>query len=299
MRRISARRAPYVIMYTFWDFMLTIFGTGQVWQWCKNSKPRTGHYRIPSEGCYNTSASLAFISVNCPLSGVNRYQCMPRKKENKFVFSATGVLKGFDALLNIVLDNTTEYLRGRLIIFNLLWWCEMVQIEFIVAYAPVIWNPWTTHSGSQRLNMFWLILMIAFNVILLSNCFDWPKGTEPYNTQSTNKIHMCYIRSIKVKKVTIMYAKSTTMETADQGGTALLTPLVVDTKVVTSSEFPSQWGWIYGKWKSPHSPAKAQMKESGDFKLLVHYANMGNKFTLACDVSLSCVLACCTHATNG
>ena len=27
--------------------------------------------------------------------------------------SATGVLKGFDALLNIVLDNTTEYLRGK------------------------------------------------------------------------------------------------------------------------------------------------------------------------------------------
>ena len=32
-----------------------------------------------------------------------------------FLFSATGVLKGYDALLNIVLDNTTEYLRGRLI----------------------------------------------------------------------------------------------------------------------------------------------------------------------------------------
>ena len=31
-----------------------------------------------------------------------------------FLFcSATGVLKGFDALLNIVLDNTTEYLRGK------------------------------------------------------------------------------------------------------------------------------------------------------------------------------------------
>ena len=27
--------------------------------------------------------------------------------------SATGVLKGFDALLNVVLDNTTEYLRGN------------------------------------------------------------------------------------------------------------------------------------------------------------------------------------------
>lgn len=37
---------------------------------------------------------------------------------------------------------------------------------------------------------------------------------------------MCYKRPIKVKKVTIMYAKSTTMETADQGGTALLIPLV-------------------------------------------------------------------------
>ena len=30
-------------------------------------------------------------------------------------FPATGVLKGYDALLNIVLDNTTEYLRGGLI----------------------------------------------------------------------------------------------------------------------------------------------------------------------------------------
>jgi len=31
---------------------------------------------------------------------------------------ASGVLKGFDALLNLVLDNCTEYLRGYLYFIN-------------------------------------------------------------------------------------------------------------------------------------------------------------------------------------
>lgn len=35
-------------------------------------------------------------------------------KESLFLFLATGVLKGFDPLLNLVLDGTTEYLRGEI-----------------------------------------------------------------------------------------------------------------------------------------------------------------------------------------
>ena len=53
------------------------------------------------------------------------------------LFSATGVLKGYDALLNIVLDNTTEYLRGGLI-----------SDVGLVNYSPVVLN-----NGSGEPNM--------------------------------------------------------------------------------------------------------------------------------------------------
>ncbi len=33
---------------------------------------------------------------------------------NWFLFSASGVLKGFDPLLNLVLDGTIEYMRGKI-----------------------------------------------------------------------------------------------------------------------------------------------------------------------------------------
>ena len=44
-------------------------------------------------------------------------------------FSATGVLKGYDALLNVVLDNTTEYLRGGCLHF-----CAHIKVPQAVSY---------------------------------------------------------------------------------------------------------------------------------------------------------------------
>ena len=35
-------------------------------------------------------------------------------RDSHFSVAASGVLKGFDPLLNLVLDGTTEYLRGKL-----------------------------------------------------------------------------------------------------------------------------------------------------------------------------------------
>ena len=45
-------------------------------------------------------------------------------------FSATGVLKGYDALLNVVLDNTTEYLRGG--------WCLLFCAHIYGTSSPEI-----------------------------------------------------------------------------------------------------------------------------------------------------------------
>lgn len=55
-------------------------------------KPIRVKFQGGREGkCYGRNCKLT-INVNC---------------------TATGVLKGYDTLLNIVIDNTTEYLRGN------------------------------------------------------------------------------------------------------------------------------------------------------------------------------------------
>ena len=62
-------------------------------------------------------------------------------------FSAAGVLKGYDPLLNLVLDGTTEYLRGLKVLWlvidsSLLLWCKKCSQYDHLLYFSLVLSIW-------------------------------------------------------------------------------------------------------------------------------------------------------------
>lgn len=77
-------------------------------------------------GCFSPNhLAICLIPPDslCPSWGLVAFagSCVS-PKSTCWLFAVLGVLKGYDQLLNLVLDETTEFLRGKAWSFHLVFW---------------------------------------------------------------------------------------------------------------------------------------------------------------------------------